>query len=132
MSKITELKKQINAARDEARKTFASAFGEIFDKYPKVKTIGWPQYTPYFNDGDVCEFYSHHEYCQYINGISIDDSEDLIDELGFVQEDFDFISNKVCDIVGEFDSDDLKYMFGEGLVVVNRNGTVEVEDYDHE
>ncbi|MET9120002.1 hypothetical protein [Streptomyces sp. NPDC004528] len=25
-------------------------------EHPEVKLVGWHQYTPYFNDGDVCEF----------------------------------------------------------------------------
>lgn len=30
----------------------------VFEKYPFLGSICWTQYTPYFNDGDVCEFTS--------------------------------------------------------------------------
>jgi hypothetical protein len=29
---------------------------DFFEKCPDIKTIVWVQYTPYFNDGDPCEF----------------------------------------------------------------------------
>jgi hypothetical protein len=37
----------------------APAFQVIFDKYPQLESVEWTQYTPYFNDGDTCEFGVH-------------------------------------------------------------------------
>src|SRR5690349_7857045 len=58
--KYAELKKK----RDEMEKEFQSLAGELFkekasglfEKYPTLKSFGWAQYTPYFNDGDECIF----------------------------------------------------------------------------
>jgi hypothetical protein len=134
MNNISELKKQINEARDKARETFGSTFAEIFEKYPQIETLGWPQYTPYFNDGDVCEFRSCHDWNQYVNGycISYDEADELTEQTGLLEADYNFIAEKVCDVVGQFDDDDLKYMFGEGMITFNRDGSVEVDDYDHD
>lgn len=45
----------------------------LFDKWgDKLESIGWVQYTPYFNDGDTCEFSVHTEY-PYINGECLDE-----------------------------------------------------------
>jgi hypothetical protein len=33
-------------------------FAGLF-QFPQLKSIVWEQYTPYFNDGDVCEFSVH-------------------------------------------------------------------------
>ncbi len=34
-------------------------FEDFFKKYPNVKIVTWGQYTPGFNDGDVCVFRVH-------------------------------------------------------------------------
>lgn len=48
-----ELDKKIKAEGETAVKAF---FKEYFDKHPEVYGVKWEQYTPYFNDGDPCEF----------------------------------------------------------------------------
>ena len=35
---------------------FEPIFQEFFKAFPEIKMIAWTQYTPYFNDGDTCEF----------------------------------------------------------------------------
>jgi hypothetical protein len=55
------------AAFEEKKKTlienlrtqFPSLFSEIFAQTPELKSVGWTQYTPYFNDGDECVFSVH-------------------------------------------------------------------------
>lgn len=34
-------------------------FAEAFRRNPLIKCMIWTQYTPYFNDGDPCEFSAH-------------------------------------------------------------------------
>lgn len=34
-------------------------FQPLLSKFNKVDAISWTQYTPYFNDGDTCEFSAH-------------------------------------------------------------------------
>ena len=69
-----EEKKQAFIA--ELRKEFPSMFIELFAQAPKLKSVSWTQYTPYFNDGDSCEF-SAHTSDLAINGASrYEDDED--------------------------------------------------------
>lgn len=60
---VKELKKQIEDAKAQMRKhgeaALKGAFKEFFDKAPEVTAIRWTQYTPYFNDGEPCEFSVH-------------------------------------------------------------------------
>lgn len=35
---------------------FEELFQEFFDKHPCVEAVQWTQWTPYFNDGDPCQF----------------------------------------------------------------------------
>lgn len=42
--------------RDELRKTLGDILKIFFEANPNVASISWTQYTPYFADGDACEF----------------------------------------------------------------------------
>lgn len=48
-----ELTKRFQA---KAQELFKATTKEFFEKNPAVTAIVWTQYTPYFNDGDTCEF----------------------------------------------------------------------------
>lgn len=48
-----ELEEEMKAAGEEALKDY---FKEIFEQNPDLLAVRWHQYTPYFNDGDPCEF----------------------------------------------------------------------------
>lgn len=50
---VAEAKAKLQADGQEALK---SAFIEFLSANPEIKSIQWVQYTPYFNDGDVCKF----------------------------------------------------------------------------
>lgn len=39
--------------------SFIRDLDAVFDADPTVAAINWTQYTPYFNDGDPCEFGAH-------------------------------------------------------------------------
>lgn len=59
----TTFDKLINEQRELQKKfqttaqaLFKETTKEFFDKNPNVTAIVWTQYTPYFNDGDTCEF----------------------------------------------------------------------------
>jgi hypothetical protein len=51
--RIAELRYELN---DKARGAFAEGFAIFFKDNPEIEDIHWRQYTPYFNDGDACEF----------------------------------------------------------------------------
>lgn len=59
-TKIDGLVAELEAVKKEyqarGQVVLKEAFAEFFVKHPKVKMITWTQYTPYFNDGDTCEF----------------------------------------------------------------------------
>ena len=46
---------------------------EFFETNPSIKAIVWTQYTPYFNDGDTCEFSVHEPYYSNAKGDQIED-----------------------------------------------------------
>ena len=67
-ARINELKKQV---QKELQAEFSGALAELFDAYPFVKSLSFTAYTPYFNDGDTCEYNVHHDYCNF-NGYDED------------------------------------------------------------
>ena len=68
---IKKLKEEMLEA---SNKIFTEMTKVIFEEHPKVKSFGWNQYTPYFNDGETCTFFANTDYI-YINGDNVDDSD---------------------------------------------------------
>lgn len=51
--RIDQLKAE---ARSRAKITFEAGTEKLFEAHPVIQNFGWNQYTPYFNDGEPCEF----------------------------------------------------------------------------
>src|SRR5271157_374054 len=64
--KYQALRQQIVDARKKMQETAKGLFNEmsaeLFADNPTLVSFSWTQYTPYFNDGDVCEFSCHGDY----------------------------------------------------------------------
>lgn len=54
----------------------APIFQALLDD-PNVLEFGWTQYTPYFNDGDICEFSVHSPWVRTVDDVDADDTYDL-------------------------------------------------------
>lgn len=52
-AKFTEVKAKMMA---EGQAALKEEFQKCFDAYPEITVIKWSQYTPWFNDGETCEF----------------------------------------------------------------------------
>lgn len=52
--KVFEDKKKLMVK--ELRKQFPEILKPLFEKSKIIDSIGWTQYTPYFNDGEECKF----------------------------------------------------------------------------
>jgi hypothetical protein len=62
--------------RQVGRQYISQGADELFEQFPKLKSFGWTQYTPYFNDGDECVFGVHNDESTIdINGSSYDDRD---------------------------------------------------------
>jgi|ERR1044072_1039248 hypothetical protein len=135
VKRYEETMKAVKEARKEAQKVAAKAinegFADIFAAHPNVNTLAWPQYTPYFNDGDPCEF-GVRAYAERIEVNGYSEYEQDNEDLDLTEEEFDEIVAKVEDFVNIFDDDDLQAAYGEGLVIINRDGTTETDYYEHD
>lgn len=53
---ISDQKELQRKFQDQAQGLFKEITKEFFEKNPGITGVVWTQYTPYFNDGDTCEF----------------------------------------------------------------------------
>lgn len=123
--------KQIQAELDRLKKEYSKTasevlqqgFKDIFEKYPEVETISWTQYTPYFNDGDVCEFNVHSDV--EINGKSEWDLEEGEKASPAYQD--------ASDLLTAIDEYVFEHIYGDHVkVTIHRDGKADVDEYEHE
>ena len=135
--KFQELQDKMEILRVEmkqtGRKLFSEASQNLFDKYPTLESFSWTQYTPYFNDGDVCEFGVNADYPHIKLSTGFDEDVSAWSDLKPDSPEQEKIAMDVRELVGGMDEDIMKQMFGDHVqVVVNRNGTVAVDECEHE
>lgn len=143
--KIDGIKKQKEELTAALRKDFAPLFSDLFSKSKIVKSFGWNQYTPYFNDGEECVFGVNADYI-YINGRY---EEDFNGEDDFFNETHGWGQNKVGnpfyikeeaevfqqikEILKSIPDEFYRNLFGDHVTVtVKSDGTIETEEYDHD
>lgn len=122
---------------NHGKKMLADGFDAFFKAHPDVDAIRWTQYTPHFNDGDVCEF-SRHEFDIRGHGDEQLVSGQEMDEDGFYYGwdiDDKCALGKALDVLEDTFSeleDVFQASFGDGVRVVATRKGFTVEDYDHD
>ncbi len=79
---LEAVKKEIERLEAEIAKLKEYDPGKFFETLEEmgVERFSWTQYTPYFNDGDPCEFIVNEELIELvINGEEFDEIYDLYD-----------------------------------------------------
>lgn len=132
-----EKKKLCKVLETSGRQILVDEFKKFFAKFPHATAVRWDQYTPHFNDGDVCEF-DRNEFDlkgtfaeALVSGQKMDDDGfytswtiDSNSELGDAVE--------YLDGVFEGTNDVFETAFGDGVQVVATASGFTVEDYDHD
>lgn len=142
---------------EESKKMFANETKAIFDQYDGLESFSWQQYTPYFNDGDACEFgvyadswsmkindhnpeYGDNPDWEYID---YNEQKKRAEALGVPVSTIQSYTHKtkldlaralheLPKFVNAFDPNVLKQMFGDHREITVYRDRVEVEHYDHE
>lgn len=114
--------------KTEAKAAFAELTKHLFEEDPILESFSWRQYTPYFNDGNTCEFGALTDSDSIeINGL------DSYNDKNYKKPEEKARFKKVSSLLKTFEEDDLKSMFGDHQqITVKRDGSVEVEDYEHD
>lgn len=162
LDKLTSLRAEVEAARtqmkqaaqqlvDDGAKQIFAQFGDI------VHSFGWTQYTPYFNDGDPCEFgmgelyIIAHEDLEQLDEDEVYDLErewiweggspafsrygdnSKVGKYGSPQEHYVEASQAIETIYNALSPDDLaKDVFGDHVQVTFTPDGTNVEEYEHE
>lgn len=146
-NKIAALREQMNKLKEEAsaaaKATFGDACKELFKEHPKLVAFKWNQYTPYFMDGEPCEFGVNDlwvrttdqsdEDGEYGDGF-VECNDRVWDGKKWVDADNEFalICKDVRAVFDLLDEDDCLEMFGDHVeITVNTEG-VETEGYNHD
>lgn len=90
LNTYNDLMSKINALRAEAKEAARAILHEgtksYFEKHGSVvEQIVWRQYTPWFNDGETCEFYAHEPFIV----LHSDSNEEKYDEGSLFCNDID-------------------------------------------
>ena len=129
---IAERQRQM---QEEIRGVFSASIKELFVKHPWLKSIQWTQYTPYFNDGDTCEFSSNAagDYCDFgLNDENAWGDYDGDDAESARPSNYDEIRKDVRSFLGVFEDADYFALFGDHAVVTVTSEGATVEQYDHD
>lgn len=148
--------------QDQAQGLFKEITKEFFDNNPGVTGVVWTQYTPYFNDGDICEFSVGEltftnapadELSEIRWGEYEGETEGIwaADNIGYVFEsDREYYQNtknmilaaggidaESCKLfasaVGSSEMEDvMQAMFGDHVKVIATRAGFDVKDYDHD
>jgi hypothetical protein len=145
-AEMTKIKEEMSIKIQE---NFHGMAKELFLAYPELKSFGWRQYTPYFNDGEACEFRSNHD-SPIINGVDVDydDNEPDDDAInivkgceekdwrGNINPDFNPYYKEIVDTLKEFlnqfDDDDMYDLFDDHVIVNITADGFTTEEYNHD
>mgnify|MGYP001569417103 CR=1 FL=1 len=135
-AKREQLDEQRKARIEEGKKEFKELFTEFFEAYPEVTALRWRQYTPYFNDGDSCEF-SIGELFATAHPIKADG--DTESEDGDYDDGYDLpkyntpLRDDMRAVALVMDDDVCLALFGDHVkVTIPRGSDAIVEDYSHD
>jgi len=141
MKTFDELNKEMEVFKKEFQEKGKVLFNEIlksvWEEIPEINSFGWTQYTPYFNDGDECVF-SVNEVSVVNGDREYDDADEWTN--GFWKR-YDWREeNREWEIKQQLDKfiqtapeDVLREIYGDHVeVIVFRDGTSEVEEYEHD
>jgi hypothetical protein len=148
----TNFKELIDLQRqlDEKLKTFSKeafteALAPFFAANPRVDSVTWTQYTPYFNDGDTCYFRVNEAYLvsESLAEEFPDSVEDYLEENALYvfswraenepENDMTRASSALEEVWKEIPESVFETVFGDHVqVTIRRDGTVEVDEYNHD
>lgn len=121
---MAEMKKNMEG---KGREIISALLKPWFEANPTIEAISWTQYTPYFNDGDTCEFSAHIDYPDY--RLVDSDPDDEMDDFPYDDKN----KKSLVKILSSINEEIYLEAFGDHKrIVVNRDGTVEIEEYEHD
>jgi hypothetical protein len=133
VSDYRALQGRMSAMKEEFAEASKAIFTEevkaLFEKFPKLVSFSWTQYTPYFNDGEPCIFSAHTDY----PSIQFGDEDEREDE--YTNRETPGRSEAVeavSEFLSNFTEEQYELTFGDHSEVIVTKDGVEVEEYSHD
>jgi hypothetical protein len=150
LDKMNEELSEIRAQyQKKTQQIFKGMFKEFFDSNPEVKCVFWRQYTPYFNDGETCEFSCYAAYAAVTNAKDYenishgeydgDDENVWVDDPDYGDHNAQLIpayvatnSSALRKVLEKVSNDVYLQMFGDHCTVYATRKGFQVTEYDHD
>lgn len=145
--------KEINKLKDEifelSKDLFSKVTKEIFDKYPRIESFSWTQYTSYTKGvfvANVCDIKINGELVDQSDWINPDTiigqgtwnkEKKIFENMKIVPNvKYDSVmsdaSNEIVNFLSYFDDDFYLDQFGDHAEIVITKQGVNIHEYDHE
>lgn len=127
-AKISKLTEQLIG---DTNLLFQALSKELFEIYPKLENFAWAQYTPWFNDGDTCEFSAKRDRI-FINGS--DEPYDFYDSEPITDPNESWKTEaleSICGLLYGFTNDELLAMFADHSKIIVTKDSIVYEGYNH-
>lgn len=138
MSDFKKMRDDLNARiKQDGMSSLKLAFTEFFNQHPEVHALKWHQYTPYFNDGDTCEFSVYDvSYLPADKAKAQESDTDFVNDEDFL-ETWGRSENPTHDAVSSFwdntkDDDIFQIIFGDHVCVLATRDGFTVAEYEHD
>ncbi|NDF17112.1 MAG: hypothetical protein EB079_03975 [Verrucomicrobia bacterium] len=154
---LKQIRSQIKLLESQKQKLSEEVFDDfiktIFNDSEELESFGWYQYTPYFDDGNVCMFSANTDYL-LVNGQPVDESDWYLEEnittwgvwdnsiksyVGQIKEknikynkNLSKLVDNISDFLSKFDNDFFLQRFGDHAIVTITKTGVQISDYDHD
>lgn len=139
---ISELGEQFKQQRAAYQTAVKEQIFEVFRHFienTEFVRIQWSQYTPYFNDGDTCEFNKHENEYFLANPVLFGEDEDAHDDetefygYGVPDDDPRKVAMEALEtFLDEIEESTWYDIFGDHVQVIITSEGIEVEEYDHD
>jgi len=128
LQKVEEFKQLREKLVNDVRVEFPSLIMPLMNMSDRIQSISWNQYTPWFNDGDTCEFSANYRYLD-INGQY---SSTLFRDEAWSEADKNVVKN-MQEAMSVIPDEIYKDVFGDhAQITVSKDGTITVESYEHD
>ncbi len=145
-AQIDVLRKELDEKRRALLNQFKQDFSKItnvfFDAVPRIKSLTWTQYTPYFMDGDPCEFGINDIYFATDENEDVESYRDFSNPNGQFSDSLYSLKNLVtqqelelCQKMSAIihgNEELMESIFGDHALIVLRASGVEVQEYEHD
>lgn len=128
---------------EEGKGIIHQVIHEFMEQNPKVISLRWTQYTPYFNDGEPCEFGINTPQVQLLDAPdNAGDRKDGFQEawdIAYEAKNAKQTKPPICDALEELEGSfnglesSMKAVFGDHVqVTVGRDCVANIEEYEHD